>query len=77
MADTGQRVEWKTRLVSAIVSREFSTETLVEMVMAGLDEAYSEGVRDAADICSNAQANHTQLGETLRRYDQLNRSGNG
>jgi hypothetical protein len=46
-----QWTEWRRRMVEAIISRAFDDETLAEMLMAGFDEAHTEGLLDAADIC--------------------------
>lgn len=49
--DCEQRAEWKTRLFDAVIGRAFDDETLAAMISAGLDQAYEEGVSDAADVC--------------------------
>jgi hypothetical protein len=46
-----QRTEWRRRMVEAIIERAFDDETLAEMLMAGFDEAHTEGLLDGADIC--------------------------
>lgn len=46
-----QRVEWRSRLIKAIIGREHDDETLIDMLTAGLRQAYTEGVLDCADIC--------------------------
>lgn len=46
-----QRQAWRQRLIEAVLKREFDDEVLVAMLCAGLDQAHSEGLADAADIC--------------------------
>lgn len=46
-----QRAEWRRRLVAAALERKFDDETLVTMLMAGLEQAHEEGICDSADIC--------------------------
>jgi hypothetical protein len=46
-----QKAEWRARLIVDIIARKFDDETLAEMLEAGLCQAHSEGLRDAADIC--------------------------
>lgn len=51
MAETQQQAEWRARLLVDLMGRRFDDATLVAMLRAGLDEAHSEGLRDAAEIC--------------------------
>lgn len=49
--DMMQKAEWRARLVVDIIARKFDDETLAEMLEAGLCQAHSEGLMDAAYIC--------------------------
>lgn len=46
-----QKAEWRARLMGAIIRRDFDDDTLAHMLEAGLNQAHSEGLQDAADIC--------------------------
>lgn len=46
-----QRQAWRRRLVEAVMERKFDDEVLVTMLCAGLDQAHTEGLSDAAEIC--------------------------
>jgi hypothetical protein len=61
-----QWTEWRRRMVEAIISRAFDDETLAEMLMAGFDEAHTEGLLDAADICRDiAEASGSRVARVL------------
>lgn len=49
--DTQQRIEWQTRLLTAIIGRKFDEETLMHMLIAGLRRAHAEGLQDARYVC--------------------------
>ena len=77
-----QRIEWRTRLVRDILSGEHSADTVWEMLFAGIDQAYSEGILVAADICDDvahrSNDHNTKrvcivLSESLRKLDALNK----
>ena len=69
-----------------ILARKFDDETLAEMLEAGLCQAYSEGLRDAADICQSV-ADAVQdpakrhaarvLANSIRDLDQRNKVSRG
>lgn len=77
-----QHIAWRMRLATAIVHREFDDETLLTMLHAGLHQAHSEGLNDAAHICETVavqrpQARHVAsvLAKAIRELDKLNRKG--
>lgn len=77
--EVDQKTDWRSRLVQAVLAREFEDETLVLMLEAGLQEAHSEGVLDAASICervaeadSPARTVALVLAKALRKYNDRN-----
>lgn len=75
-----QRLEWRRRLVDAVLKREFDDETLIAMVMAGFDQAHEDGISDAADLCRDVAAGAPDavrvagiLEKSLRSLIRLNR----
>jgi len=51
--DLMQKAEWRSRLVVDILARKFDDETLAEMIEAGLCQAHSEGLLEAAEVCQS------------------------
>jgi hypothetical protein len=71
-----QCTEWRRRMVEAIISRAFDDETLAEMLMAGFDEAHTEGLLDAADICrdiAEASPPGSRVARVLENASRINR----
>ena len=80
--EADHHIAWRMRLATAIVYREFDDETLLVMLHAGLHQAHSEGLNDAAHICETVavqrpQAQHVAsvLAKAIRELDELNRKG--
>lgn len=46
-----QSIEWRRRLLEAVLERKFDDEVLVTMLMAGFDQAHADGMLEAADMC--------------------------
>jgi hypothetical protein len=76
-----QRAEWRSRLMKAVIGRQHDPATLVDMFAAGLQQAYSEGVLDAADMCDTIAKRTTNerdryvagvLAQSMRDYTTLN-----
>lgn len=82
-----QRGEWRLRLIKAAIGREHSNDTLVDMLVAGLQQAYIEGVLDCAEMCDVIATRTTAardrfvaatLANSMREYSALNaRDPNG
>lgn len=80
--EVAQKAAWRVRLVIAIIERKFDDETLVQMLNAGLAQAHSEGLQDAATICDRIAAARptaakvaTILAAAIRILDRMNKSG--
>lgn len=82
MEDCTQRAEWRTRILVAVATGSFDTETLIAMLDAGWDQAHSEGLKDAAEICDGVAASlddpprkkvATTLADACRELDARNR----
>jgi len=82
--EVAQSVAWRVRLTEAIIYRQFDDETLVEMLGAGFNQAHSEGMADAADICRNVaeaaaddRGRHVAatLTKAIETCDRANRTG--
>lgn len=74
-------VEWRTRLTIAVGTRAHDDEVLVDLLHAGLEQAYSEGVLAAAAICKDVAAGNPAasriagtLVRAIREYDLMNRT---
>jgi hypothetical protein len=81
-----QKAEWRARLIEDVIHRRFDDETLAVMIEAGLSQAYSEGLLDAAEICESVARSVSEppkrqtasvLGRCLRQLNDLNRKGHG
>ena len=77
-----QKAEWRTRLIVAIIERRFDDETLADMLEAGLDQANSDGLLDAAALChrvadlvSDPNRRHvaSTLAKSIMELDRMNR----
>lgn len=77
-----QKFEWRARLVVDVLSRKFDIQILAEMLEAGLRQAHSEGLIDAALICDHVAEmtdrgpkRHTAevLGRCIRELDRKNK----
>lgn len=74
-----QSLDWRMRIISAIVRREFDDESLVEMLIAGFHQAHSEGLHDAAHICrevakkESARFVASRLERAILELDSLNK----
>jgi hypothetical protein len=83
--DMRQKAEWRARLTVAIASRKHDDATLVAMLHAGFEEAFSEGMQEAASLCDllceggsiNSQRGHTLrvTAKAIRELDAKNRAG--
>lgn len=51
-----QQAEWRSRLMADVLSNMHDEETRVAILIAGLDQAHSEGLMDAAWICDQIAA---------------------
>lgn len=81
--EVAQRVGWRSRLIADVILRKFDDETLADMLEAGLRQAHSEGLLDAADICQSV-ANAIQdpgkaraafvLASSIRELDVRNKA---
>lgn len=78
-----QKVEWRTRVLKAVLEQAFDKETLSDMLDAGWQQAHSEGVLDAAHICQNVAAGAADtrgryvaqtLADSCKKYDAMNRT---
>jgi hypothetical protein len=76
-----QQLEWRARLVRAVIERKHGDETLVTMLFAGFDQAQSDGLRDAAwlcqrvaEACPESARVATVLAENILRLDKMNRA---
>ena len=78
-----QKFEWRARLVVDLLSRKFEISTLAIMLEAGLRQAHSEGLLDAADVCEtvslsaeNADKRRAAkvLAESIRELDRRNKA---
>jgi hypothetical protein len=78
-----QKSDWRARLMADVLSNMHDEETRAELLIAGLDQAHSEGVEDAAFICDGIahQAAEprtrkvaTTIAKALREYDARNKS---
>lgn len=79
-----QKAEWRTRIMVAVANQAFDTETLLQMLDAGWEQAHSEGLMDAEHVCQRVanslkDARGAQvagaLAEACRELDARNRSG--
>lgn len=79
-----QKVEWRNRVMAAVLRRQFDDETLFEMLDAGWEQAHSEGVLDAAHICQRVaegaeDSRGKYVAQTLANacleYDARNKAG--
>lgn len=76
-----QKAEWRGRLFRALLRREHDDETLLAMLEAGLDQAHSDGLQDAADVCqgvadakSDSKRVASVLANAIRELDRRNRN---
>jgi hypothetical protein len=76
-----QRAEWRTRLMRDVIDGAHGKSTLVEMLAAGLHQAYAEGVNDCAEMCetiATRAADHRArrvadvLATSMRDYNRQN-----
>lgn len=79
-----QKSEWRARLMADVLSNMHDEEIRSELLIAGLDQAHSEGVEDAATICDGVAHQTkdpttrriaTTLAKALRDYDRRNKAG--
>lgn len=79
-----QKAEWRSRLMADVLSSAHDDETRCELLEAGLHQAHSEGVEDAAEICDGIarQTSSPQIravaetiAKALREYDNRNKLG--
>lgn len=80
--ETMQKVEWRVRLVVDLIARQHDDATLEAMLNAGLEQAYSEGLQEAASVCQavadgpvQAATKHvaSTLAASIRELDRRNR----
>lgn len=78
-----QKAEWRARLMADVLGDKFAEETRALLLEAGLHQAHSEGVEDAAYICvaiahqaTNSEVRRvaTTIARALRDYDARNKS---
>lgn len=74
-ANVSRRAEWKSRLMRAVLHREFDDEVIADMLVTGLYEAHSEGLQDAANICR--KTGNIQLADAIMLLDRLNKRDDG
>lgn len=79
-----QKAEWRARIMLAVANQAFDTETLLQMLDAGWEQAHSEGLMDAAYICQKIADSMSDargikvagtLAESCRKLDARNRAG--
>lgn len=77
-----QKAEWRARLIEDVIRRRFDDATLESMIEAGLSQAYSEGILDAAEMCQSVAHNVSEapkkqtaavLARCLRQLNDMNR----
>lgn len=70
--ETAQRIAWKTRLVTALVNRQFDDVILTEMLFAALDQSHADGVSDSAHIVRKIAAvrPNSFLGDFLNKVSE-------
>lgn len=84
--ETQQKAEWRGRLMADVLSNMHDEDTRAELLEAGLHQAHSEGVEDAAVICDRI-AHHAEsrearkvayiIAKALRDYDARNKATRG
>lgn len=80
-----RKAEWRARLISDIIGRRFDDATLEAMLEAGLHQAHSEGLEDAASVCDGVAAAPgisperlrvvAVMARSIRQLDRMNRQG--
>lgn len=79
--ESRQAVDWRMRLIEAILNRYHDDETLVAMLEAGLNQAHSEGLISGALLCEDIAGLRIASAPTflyaakcIRDLDALNQS---
>lgn len=79
-----QKSDWRARLMADVLSNTHDEETRAELLIAGLEQAHTEGVEDATFICDGIAHQSveprtikvaTTIAKALRDYNARNKNG--